>query len=167
MPHSAVSSTIMLKTEEDKKLLVEQYKVLVDSLNKLNEVRETANNFWTSVNGALTATLAYIRDAQSMGGSQKPFLLLTVLLFGFLLTLSWISALRSIKKSSEVKNDIIVEVEQYLPAKIFTASRRKPGKEEQRGSIALKEMLVPFTFLMGYIFFAVLLCLAPGTVIPT
>ncbi|MBP6951391.1 MAG: hypothetical protein KA112_02695 [Alphaproteobacteria bacterium] len=165
MGRSTPSSLIPL-TEEGRKILMEQYKLLLESINKLNDVRETANNFWITINGALIGMIAYIRDAESMGGDQKPFLLFTVLFFGFVLTLSWLSSLASIKKNIEIRNDLTIELEKYLPAKIFTLLMRKTGRKENWSSMVLKEMFVPLSFLIGYIFFAALLCISPRTLVP-
>lgn len=163
---SASLDFITLKTGEDKKILVEQYKILIESINKLNEVRETANNFWIALNGTLIGMIAYIRDAENMRGEQKPFLLFTILLFGFILTFSWLSFLRSIKRNIDERNNLTIECEKYFPAKIFTSLMRRAGKEENWSSMVLKEMFVPLTFLTGYIFFALLLCIAPRTIVP-
>ena len=153
-------------TEEDRKTLMEQYKLLLESINKLNDVRETANNFWITINGVLIGMIAYIRDAESMGGDQKPFLLFTVLFCGFVLTLSWLSSLSSIKKNIEIRNDLTIELEKYLPAKIFTLLMIKTGRKENWSSMVLKEMFVPLSFLLGYIFFAALLCISPRVLLP-
>ena len=40
-------------TEEDRKTLMEQYNLILESINKLNDVRETASNFWITINGTL------------------------------------------------------------------------------------------------------------------
>ncbi|MBY0501990.1 MAG: hypothetical protein K2P93_08350 [Alphaproteobacteria bacterium] len=161
-----MSQFITLTTEKDKQVLMEQYKLLLESIHKLNDVREIANSFWIALNSALISMAAYIRDSQSVGGEQKSFLLITVLIFGFVLTLSWLSYLWSIKRNIEIRNDLTIEFEKYFPAKVFTSLMRKAGKEENWSSMVLKEMFVPLAFLIGYIFFASLLCISPGAVVP-
>jgi hypothetical protein len=136
-------------------------------VNKVNEIRETANNFWIGLNGALMGFVAYIRDSENMGGEQKPLFVFTILFFGFLLTLSWLSSLVSIKNSIDIKNQIIVELEKYFPAKVFTLSMENMAdKKENWSSMVLKEMVVPLIFLLGYIFFAALLCIVPKSLVP-
>lgn len=98
MGRSVMSQFITITREEDKQTLMEQYKLLLESIHKLNDVREIANSFWIALNSALIGMVAYIRDLQSVGGEQKSFLLFTVLIFGFILTVSWLSYLWSIKK---------------------------------------------------------------------
>jgi hypothetical protein len=48
--------------EKDKARVFEQYKLLVDSLNNTNQVRENSNNFWMAVNGLGLTAIAYIID---------------------------------------------------------------------------------------------------------
>jgi hypothetical protein len=160
-----MSQFITITREEDKQVLMEQYKLLLESIHKLNDVREIANSFWIALNSALIGMVAYIRDSQSVGGEQKSFLLFTVLIFGFVLTLSWLSYLWSIKKNIEIRNDLTIEFEKYFPAKVFTSLMRKAGKKENWSSMVLKEMFVPLCFLIGYIFFASLLYISPRTLI--
>ena len=166
METSTPSSVVTLTGEEDRNALTEQYKLLLESINKLNDGRETANNFWITINGALIGIIAYIRDAESMGGDQKPFLLFTVLFFGFVLTFSWLSSLSSIKKNLEIRNDLTIELEKYLPAKIFTLLMGKTGRKENWSSMVLKEMFVPLSFLIGYVSFAALLYIFPRALLP-
>ena len=46
---------IKLRDADDKKMAFEQYKILVESINKLHETREGSNNFWIGVNGLVTS----------------------------------------------------------------------------------------------------------------
>ena len=148
---------VQFKNETEKHIAFEQYKILVESLNKINDTRENSNNFWIAVNGVATSSLAYMRDAQNISQYHKPFLLWTIIIIGTFLCLSWLSYLWTIKKSVEIRNRLLVELEQYFPiplfAKLFTLSQQKPD----RSALTVKEMLVPSLFLTGYIFFAVLL----------
>lgn len=111
--------------------------------------------------------IAYIRDSESMGGTQKPFLLYTVLLFGFILTLSWLSSLFSIKKNVEIRNDLTIELEKHLPAKVCTLLTKNTGKKGNWSAIVFKEMFVPLSFLIGYIFFAFLLWFSSKILLPS
>lgn len=167
MENSTMSQLVVLTGEDDKKYLLEQYKTLLDSINKLNDVRETSNNFWSGINGALIGTIAYIRDTQSVKCDQKFFFLFTILILGFLLTSFWLSSLVSIKNNLDVKSTLIVELEKYFPAKIFTFTMKKvPGKSENWSVLSLKEMFVPYAFLAGYIIFAILLWITPRSIVP-
>ena len=156
-----MSSLIKIADEEDKRILVDQYKILTDSINKLNDIRESANNFWTGLNGTLIAAIAYVKDMQSIGESPKFLFLVTILFLGMILSLSWLVFLLNIKKNIDTLNDMLIEIEGYLPAKIFTFAICVLGRKSGRGSLSLKEMVVPILFILGYIFFAGMLYFYP------
>ncbi|MDP1880135.1 MAG: hypothetical protein Q8K60_04270 [Parachlamydiaceae bacterium] len=166
MQKSTSSLLITLAGEDSKRAFIDQYRLLLESINKLSDVRESANNFWITINGTLIGMIAYIRDSESVGGAQKPFLLYTVLVFGFILTLSWLSSLFSIKKNVEIRNDLTIELEKHLPAKVFTLLTRNTGKKGNWSAIVFKEMFVPLSFLIGYVFFAFLLWFSPKILLP-
>ena len=147
---------ILVTQEEDKKVLFEQYKIVVETLNKINEIRESANNFWTGINGALIAGIAYIRDAEGIEGAHKSYFIWTVIFVGIILSCSWLSYLSTIKKSVDIRNDMLIQFEKYFPAKVFTISISNIGRKEGAGSLSIKEMFVPALFLLGYIFFAIM-----------
>jgi hypothetical protein len=73
MGRSVMSQFITITREEDKQILMEHYKLLLESIHKLNDVREITNSFWIALNSALIGMVAYIRDLQSVGGRTKVF----------------------------------------------------------------------------------------------
>lgn len=158
---------IQLEQEEDKKFLIDQYKIVVDSLNKINDIRETSNNFWTGLNGAIIAGIAYVRDVKGMDGFQKSYFIWTAIGLGLILALTWLSYLSSIKKSVDIRNAILLQFEKYLPAKSFTIILSKMGRKQGNGSLSLKEMLVPGLFLLAYVFFAIAFYFYPRIIINT
>jgi len=154
------------KNEWDHRAWVEQYKILVDSLNKLNETRENSNNFWVGVNGLGISATAYLREAHNIAQEHKSFLLSTLVMVGIVFCMSWLSYLYTIKKSIEVRSSLLMEMEKKLPnalfSKIFTYSPEHRG----RSVLTAKEMLVPYLFVTGYIFLAILLFFFPEEVAP-
>jgi hypothetical protein len=160
------ANLITVKDEEDRRLLSDQYKVLTESLNKMNEVREAANNFWTGVNGALMGAIAYFRDLDSLECTEKSYLILTLIFLGIVFSSSWLVYLVTIKKSVDIRNEMLVECEKYLPAKIFTVCTQKMSMKQGWGSLSTKEMLVPSLFLLAYISVAAFIYFAPKVLIP-
>lgn len=156
-----------IKSESDRHIAVEQYKILVESLNKLHETRESSNNFWVGANGLGVSALAYLRDAQHIEQDHRSFLLVTILVIGILFCLSWFSYLRTIKKSVETRSEVLIKLEKNFPfpifSTVFSLSKEKAGK----AASTVKEMLVPLLFLAGYLFFAILLFFFPQEVMST
>lgn len=161
------SKSVEIIQEEDRKILLEQYKMLLDSINKINELRETANNFWIGINGAFIGIIAYVRDSSTIGGDQKTIFLYTIILLGFILTSFWLSSLITVKNNIETKNKMLVDLEKYFPAKIFTPTMDKAtGKQENWSTIVFNEMFVPLTFLISYFFFGIFLYTVPRAIVP-
>lgn len=142
-------------------IAAQQYGILVDSLNKLNDTRESANSFWVGANGLVISVLAYLRDAEHMRQSHKSLFLITLIIIGILFCLTWLSYFGTIKKSVEVRSELLIKLERDLPipvfSKVFSLSEEKAGK----AALTVKEMFVPCLFLLGYIFFAILLFFFP------
>jgi len=57
---------VFIRNTEDKKIALEQYKVIADSINSTNAVRESSNNFWITVNSLLVSVVAYLRGIEGL-----------------------------------------------------------------------------------------------------
>lgn len=150
-----------------RELVLEQYKMLIESINKLNETRESSNTFWVAANSIGISALAYLRDTHQVPQSYKSIFLMSLIILGIVFSLSWLSYLTTIKRALENRHDILINIENKLPiplfTKVFSLSLKKVGKT----TLTNKEMLVPSLFLIGYLFFAILLIFFPQEVIAT
>lgn len=160
-------SLTQTKLDNNANIILEQYKMLVESINKINDTRESSNGFWIATNGVGLSILAYIRDSHNIGQKQISILLITLIILGIIFSLSWISYLSSIKKAVDVRSDILVKLENSLPipifSKIFSLSNEKTSKAE----LTVKEMFVPGLFFISYLLFAILFLFFPQEVIET
>lgn len=143
--------------EEERKIGFEQYKILVESINKLNETRESSNNFWIGVNGIGVSAIAYLRDTQNIAHYHKHFLLWTLIVIGIFLCFSWISYLTTIKNSLATRGLVLMELEKGFPVPLFSKVFALSHEKASNTPLTQREMLVPYLFLLGYIFFGVLL----------
>jgi hypothetical protein len=155
------------KEHENKEMAFEQYKLLLESINKASEVREASNNFWIAVNTLGMSAIAYIRDSQNLIKPHKPIVLWVLISLGVSLCLAWLSYLQTIKKNVDIRNSILLAIESYLPLKIFTQILKLSGRKEGKSSLTFKEMIVPSLFLLGYIAFAFCLLYFQDEVITT
>ncbi|MBL0941628.1 MAG: hypothetical protein IBJ00_02705 [Alphaproteobacteria bacterium] len=156
---------VHIQNEDDRNFAFEQYKVLADSLNNMNQVRENSNNFWTTLNSLLISSIAYLRSLENVSQGQHTFLVWSVLILGCFLAGSWIRSLLSIKASIDICYNLLIEIEKYLPAKIFTIRVASLHRLADKGSLTLKEMLVPCLFLLGYTIFAIIIIYFPHTIL--
>lgn len=157
-----MSDLIRIQNEEDKKSLLEQYKTVIDSISKLNDIRESSNGWWIGINGALTGAISYFRNIQELEGPQKQAFLWTIIIIGLILCYSWLSSILTIKRDIDKRNNMLFEFEKFLPAKTFTFAILDMERDKKKNSLSLKEAIVPILFLIGYMFFAVMLYFYPG-----
>lgn len=133
---------------ENSKILLEQYKLYVDSSSKVSDRRGSANTFLMSVNSALVAVygLAAGKEA-SLGSSSAAAWLIP--LAGFTISLGWIALIHSYRALNRAKFDVIIEIEQTLPVRLFDAEWRTL-KAQRTLSLTSIEQLVPLVFLIIY-----------------
>lgn len=156
-----------LKNQNEQNIVLEQYKMLIDSINRINDTRELSNGFWVAVNSVGISALAYLRDSSLMPPSHKSILLIALIILGAVFSLSWISYLATIKNSIEIRSELLVKLEKSFPIPIFSKVFSLSEEGAGRAALTVKEMLVPCLFLIGYLFFAVLLFLFPQEVMST
>lgn len=156
---------VSIKNIEDKKIAFDQYRIIVDSINSTNSVRESANNYWVTVNSLLFSAVAYLRGMEDIKREQHEVLIWSVLILGIGLCLFWLSSLISIKSYNNIRNSMLIEIERVLPAKVFTASYGRTQSYKNKRSLTIREMFVPCMFLIGYFIFMFLLIWTPRTVL--
>lgn len=77
------------------------------------------------------------------------------------MSISWINYLLTIKRSVDIRNEMLIEIEKNLPIKFITLAISKMGQKVGGSSLSYKEMIVPILFFIGYIFFAILIYFYP------
>ena len=146
--------------EQDEKhydSLVEQYKILVESTNHLHDVRESANNYWITINSLGISAISYIKDNHLFKSTTQPLAVWFFVILGIILCCTWLNSLSVVKKSIESRHLLLKETETYLPLKIFTKLFKSTQKDKGENSLTLREMLIPSFFLLGYVGFGFIL----------
>ncbi|MDY0391872.1 MAG: hypothetical protein RBR89_00480 [Candidatus Bipolaricaulis sp.] len=132
--------------------LFEQYKLYVESAEKISERRVAANNYLLTVN-AFLVTLYGLVAARS-----NTFWTILVPVAGFLASLTWSRIITSYRDLNTVKFKVIHELEQQMPAALYDYEWRKA--EEGRGKayrpLSHLERWVPTIFMVLYVLLAVL-----------
>ena len=108
-------------TEEDRKELFEQYKLVLSSIDNSNQTRESLNSFWTSSHSIMLTVLAFVSNNAHLSDQQKSMIFWTVGIIGAFLCLSWIRALGTVIVSLQARNRILMKLESYFPANVFTS----------------------------------------------
>ncbi len=94
--------------------LLEQYKLYVDSAQRVSEKRISTGNYLLTVSSSLM-TVFGIASTQRVGGGW----LIIIPIAGLLVSLTWYSLIRSYKNLNTAKFKAIHEIENYLPVALF------------------------------------------------
>jgi hypothetical protein len=131
-------------TTDELKSVLDIYKLLIDMADKVSQRRQNANNFYLSVNTAITGAAAYLSATGNSGAN-----IFIISLAGFLVCLLWKRNIDSYRDLNKGKFFVIHEIEKALPMAAFTAEwnvlQRGENKKLYR-PFHVVEVLVPFIF---------------------
>ncbi len=131
-------------TADEKKSVVDIYKVLIDMADKVSQRRQNANNFYLSVNTAITGAAAYL---SATGNPTANIAIISIA--GLVVCLLWKRNIDSYKDLNSGKFHVITEIEKALPVAAFTTEwdvlQRGESKKLYR-PFHVVEVLVPFIF---------------------
>ena len=109
-------------SDENKQLLLEQYKIMIDTSEKLMDRRQATGNLYTTVCSAL---LAFVGTTVSEGISMlSSIAFFTVGVISVILSLNWKSSLRAYELNNGGKFEVINYIERNLPAEMFECEYR-------------------------------------------
>lgn len=131
-------------SNEDKQLLLQQYKIMIDTSEKLMERRQSMVSLYITI---CTALIAFIGASFAFGN-----LLITAaisLLTGIItiiLCYNWRSSLGSYELNNEGKFEVINQIEKHLPADMFECEY-KYNKMKGIRSYSAREKVLPIIFM--------------------
>jgi hypothetical protein len=102
-------------SSDDLKVVIDIYKTLIDMADKVSQRRQSANNFYLSVNTAIIGASAYIN---AIGQSALNIFLIAIAGIGVCLV--WQRNISSYKTLNEAKFKVINELENGLPVAPYT-----------------------------------------------
>lgn len=134
-----------------KQHLLEQYKLFVESADRVSQRRTSANNYLLTVN-AFLVTLCGL--AASLAANET--WLVVVAAAGVLVCITWLVLIRSYGNLNTAKFKVIYELEEHLPAAIFGRewdyAQRGEGKAYK--PLTHIEPYIPLVFAILYIVLA-------------
>lgn len=104
----------------DKALLLEQYKIFLQTSEDLVLRRQNVNNFYISINSAIIAIFSAL-FAVDLSGEVRFFLSILFSLVGIVLSVAWIKILVAYGNLNSSKMKIISSIEKHLPASLYDA----------------------------------------------
>jgi len=136
----------------DKNILLEQYKVFLQTSEDLVSRRQNVNNFYISINSALMAVFGIIW-ALDILSIYKFFTGILLSVIGIILSVSWIKLLASYGDLNSSKMKIISYIEKQLPASLYDAEwAALSDKLNKRKYVSFtnSEKRVPVLFIVVY-----------------
>ncbi len=133
--------------------LFEQYKLYVESAEKISERRVAANNYLLTVN-------AFLVTLYGLVAASRFNTLWTILVpvAGLLVALTWHRIITSYRDLNTVKFKVIHELEQQMPAALYDYEWQKAEKGRGKAYRPLShlECWIPITFMVLYVLLAAL-----------
>lgn len=121
--------------------LLEQWSKCVDMSNSSSDKRISTNNVFITINAALLAVTTFTFDFKNC--------LLVVI--GITVCILWIGSIRSYKRLSKAKFDIINQLEEHLPSSPFTEEWRILCSDNKYRILTKTEVLLPWVFIVMFI----------------
>lgn len=128
--------------------LIEQYKLYIQTAEKVSDRRQSANNYFLIVNSLLLSFTGYL--------TTLSFSLwhIVISIAGISISFLWLLTLRSFRSLNTAKFKVIHELERELPVDLF---KREWDYLEQYLKLSVVEQGVPIIFLILYVFIIILM----------
>ena len=124
-------------------ILLEQYKLISESADKITDKRQSTNNFYLGVNSFILAVASYLAV------SKVNTVSILISVSGLLVSIVWLKNINSFKQLNSAKFKVIHELEEFLPARIY----QKEDEYLQKGYYKLTavEKWIPIIFGVLYV----------------
>lgn len=132
-------------SSEEKQLLLDQYRIMIDTSEKLMERRQAVGSLYTTI---CTALIAFV--GASFGFTNLLVPAIATLMSGIIIIVlcyNWRSSLHSYDLNNEGKFAVINEIEKHLPADMFDCEYRYNTLNGIK-SYSAREKLLPSIFAM-------------------
>lgn len=143
-------------SDEQRRILWEQYRLFIETSEKLVARRQTVNAFFLSINTLTLSAVAFIvgilieEEIRLSNGITATIPMVA----GILFCAAWITLVKSYKQLNHGKFQVIHLLEEHLPASIFKAEwlALGEGKNPQKYiAFTRTERYIPWVFLISYI----------------
>lgn len=141
---------------KDKDIILEQYKLYVDTAEKVSDRRQSSNNFFLTLNSVLLAFTGFLTSL------SFEFWHIIIAFAGVCISLLWLLTLQSFRNLNSSKFKVIHCLEENLPIKLFKDEWKCLGRGKDRRKylkLSVIEQGVPIIFMLLYAFIVVLMFL--------
>lgn len=112
---------------DDKKCehTLEQYKMYVDSAEKVSDRRSNLNTFYLSLTTTIAGVIGYLKTNTN---DNSEYLVIGLSISGILICIYWVNLLENYRKLNSGKFQVIHEIEKELPLNLYEYEWEKLGK---------------------------------------
>jgi len=143
---------------EYKNHLFEQYKIFIQSVEKISDRRQQANNYFITVNTALISLIGFSFQIKFFDGI--PWIKFFLAFIGITICVIFWYLIRSYKQINTGKFAIIHEIEKYLPLALYKYEWEILGEGKDKKKyypFSHIELWIPWVFGLVYLSFGVIL----------
>lgn len=147
----------------NKQIMLEQYKLLVDSAHKGEERRAASSSVFLGINSLIASF--FIRPTEIINMPEKDIpISIFIALIGMFISWEWLKVNMSYKRLSFINYALIHALEKFFPANVFSLRAKIEVKPEEEKSINVanviltKENLLPKAFFLLYFIYFLTIC---------
>lgn len=136
--------------------LIEQYKLLVTNYNESQKRRIELNNFYIVIFASLTGIYNFLDHSISSSRDISYTLFIAAFAAGF----SWVGTIFKGIKSENTKQNLIREIEDLLPVRVFSDELTPHTESNKLFHPAIYELTIPVFMLlvMAFNFYSFIVC---------
>ena len=139
--------------------LFEQYRLYIESAEKVSDRRQNANNYFLAINTAIFSFLGLIYEIKL---KDIPFICILLSVVGILICVIFYFLINSYKQLNSGKFQVIHEIEQELPLALYQQEWKILGEGKNKKlywPFSHIEIKIPFIFGLIYLILLVILTL--------
>ena len=134
-------------------MIFEQYKLYVNTAERVSDRRQSANNFFLTINSILLSFSGYLSATKI----RDWYFLIAIT--GIVISFFWLKIINSYKQLNSGKFKMIHKIEEELPIKLFKDEWEYlgRGKTKEYVKLTVVERGVPITFMLMYLVIIILM----------
>jgi hypothetical protein len=132
--------------------ILEQYKMYVESAEKVSDRRSNLNTFYLSLTTTVAGVIGYLK-ANEIDNSE--YLVIGISISAILICIYWVNLLENYRKLNSGKFKVIHEIEKELPLNLFKYEWEKLGKGNDPKlykKLSNVEKVIPLIFGILFLF---------------
>jgi hypothetical protein len=132
----------------DNTLLIEQYKMYIESTDRFSGYRNQANTFFLTLNTTLIGLITAILQFSTQDSRFAWILLVSIT--GMLLSVTWFALVYSYRNLNTARFKVVHELEERLPARIYAREWDFIKSSKRYITQSRVEQVVPVVFFVVY-----------------